>query len=128
MRTLILFAAALALAGCKQNVELPSIISPYRIDIQQGNVVTQDMVGKLKVGMTRSHVGLGPGPRPVPDMVHSQHGDDVAPLQRAGKRRGRGRASPPRRWPAMFSRIGLNFMRTLWLRWSWPGAMNVRPM
>jgi len=47
MRFFIFLAAAFALSACKQNVELPSLISPYRIDIQQGNVVTQEMVSKL---------------------------------------------------------------------------------
>ena len=48
-----LFAsAALALAGCAP----PSIIRPYRINIQQGNYVDQDMVSRLKTGMTRDQV------------------------------------------------------------------------
>ena len=85
MRTLILFAAALALAGCKQNVELPSIISPYRIDIQQGNVVTQEMVGKLKVGMTRSQVRFVLGSPLVTDMFHSDRWDYVYLMQKQGK-------------------------------------------
>ena len=38
----------LALAGCKQAPELPAVVSPYKIDVQQGNVITQDMIAKLK--------------------------------------------------------------------------------
>src|SRR5689334_2860783 len=52
----ILILVVLALAGCKQTPEVPTIIKPYRIDIQQGNVVTQEMVSKLKPGMTRAQV------------------------------------------------------------------------
>lgn len=40
-----------ALAGCS----FPGV---YKIDIQQGNVVTQDMIDQLRPGMTRRQVGL----------------------------------------------------------------------
>ncbi|MDB5979682.1 MAG: rane protein, partial [Pseudomonas sp.] len=39
----------LALAGCS----FPGV---YKIDIQQGNVVTQDMIDQLRPGMTRRQV------------------------------------------------------------------------
>ncbi len=45
----------LLLAGCGNVPMLPSL-QPYKIEIQQGNYVTQDMVAKLKPGMTRSQV------------------------------------------------------------------------
>lgn len=41
----------LLLAGCSY---LPPIL--YKIDVQQGNVVTEEMVEKLKPGMTKSQV------------------------------------------------------------------------
>ena len=40
------FVVLLALAGCS----FPGV---YKIDIQQGNVVTQDMIDQLRPGMTR---------------------------------------------------------------------------
>lgn len=43
--------AFLLLAGCSF---LPHLL--YRIDVQQGNVVTDEMVEKLKPGMTKSQV------------------------------------------------------------------------
>jgi outer membrane protein assembly factor BamE len=47
---------AVLLAGCS----LPKIKFPrlYRVTIQQGNVITQEMVDKLKPGMTRSQVAF----------------------------------------------------------------------
>ena len=75
----------LGLAGCKQNPELPAMISPYRIDIQQGNVVSQEMVGKLKAGMTRSQVRFVLGSPLVVDMFHADRWDYVYLLQRQGK-------------------------------------------
>lgn len=47
----ILLVAA-ALAGCS-NALFPGV---YRIDIEQGNIVTQDMLDKLKAGMSESQV------------------------------------------------------------------------
>jgi len=85
MRLLIILAAAFALSACKQNVELPSLISPYRIDIQQGNVVTQEMVSKLKVGMTRSQVRFVLGSPLVTDMFHGDRWDYVYTMQKQGK-------------------------------------------
>lgn len=41
----------LIVAGCSS---MPSIL--YRIDVQQGNVVTEEMLEKLKPGMTKSQV------------------------------------------------------------------------
>lgn len=43
--------AYLLLAGCSF---LPHLL--YKIDVQQGNVVTEEMVEKLKPGMTKSQV------------------------------------------------------------------------
>ena len=50
IRTLsIAVACALIIAGCS----LPRV---HRISVQQGNVITQEMVDQLKPGMTRSQV------------------------------------------------------------------------
>ena len=85
MRILIIFMLVSSIAGCKQNPQLPAIISPYRIDIQQGNVVTQEMVDKLKVGLTRSQVRFVLGSPLVIDMFHENRWDYVYLLQRQGK-------------------------------------------
>lgn len=41
-----------ALAGCS----VPQMVTPYRMEIQQGNFVSQSMVAQLKPGMTREQV------------------------------------------------------------------------
>ena len=74
-----------ALAACKEAPQLPSVISPYRIDIQQGNVVTQEMVSKLKVGLTRSQVRFVLGTPLVVDAFRTDRWDYVYLLQRQGK-------------------------------------------
>ena len=48
---LITLVVSILLAGCSS---VPSLL--YKIEIQQGNIITQEMVDKLKPGMTRSQV------------------------------------------------------------------------
>ena len=60
--------ALLAVAGCMR---------PYQLEIQQGNVVTQEMVDKLKPGMTRSQVRFVLGTPLVTDPFHPDRWDYV---------------------------------------------------
>ncbi|MDH4292736.1 MAG: outer membrane protein assembly factor BamE, partial [Betaproteobacteria bacterium] len=51
----------LLLAGCGNIPVVPPLLTPYKIDIQQGNYITQDMIAKLKPGMSRSQVRFALG-------------------------------------------------------------------
>lgn len=82
MRSVLLIA--LALAGCKQVPVLPSL-TPYKIDIQQGNHVTQEMVGKLKPGMTRAQVRFILGTPLVVDPFRNDRWDYVYLYNKAGE-------------------------------------------
>jgi outer membrane protein assembly factor BamE len=82
MRKLILLL--IVLAGCKQVPMLPGI-SAYKIDIQQGNYVTQDMVAKLKPGMSKSQVRFALGTPLVVDPFHSDRWDYIYVLQKGGR-------------------------------------------
>ena len=66
---------------------VPSLpgISAYKMDIQQGNYVTQDMVAKLKPGMTRSQVRFILGTPLVVDMFRTNRWDYVYVYQKRGK-------------------------------------------
>lgn len=46
-------ATSLLLVGCMPKIKIPSV---HRITVQQGNVITQEMIDRLKPGMTRSQV------------------------------------------------------------------------
>lgn len=59
-------------------------ITPYKIDIQQGNVVTQEMVSRLKLGMTRSQARFIMGTPPIVDLFHANRWDYVYRYQKAG--------------------------------------------
>lgn len=77
-------ALVLLLAGCKQVPVLPTL-TPYKIDVQQGNYVTQEMVGKLKPGMTRAQVKFILGTPLVVDPFRSDRWDYVYLYYKAGE-------------------------------------------
>jgi len=76
----------IAIAGCGQMPEVPTMVSPYRIDIQQGNVVTQEMVDKLKPGMTRSQVRFALGSPLIVDPFRTDRWDYVYTYQKQGRK------------------------------------------
>jgi outer membrane protein assembly factor BamE len=55
-------------------------ISPYRPEVQQGNVLTRDHVEQLKVGMTREQVRFVLGTPLIQDVFHVQRWDYVFQL------------------------------------------------
>lgn len=77
---LSLLFVCLMLSAC--GVKLPGVddlpgLRPYRINVQQGNALTQEMVAKLKPGMTRSQVRFVLGTPMVQDPFHAQRWDYV---------------------------------------------------
>jgi len=68
--------AAAVLAACSGGPRIPGL-TPYRIDIQQGNYVTQDMVSRLKPGMTKDQVRDILGTPLLTDIFHAQRWDYV---------------------------------------------------
>lgn len=58
---------------------------PYRIDIQQGNFVTQDMVAKLRPGMTRSQVRFALGTPLIVDPFRNDRWDYFYMMHKAGE-------------------------------------------
>lgn len=62
---------------------LPSL-APYKMDVQQGNVVTQEMMSKLKPGMTPGQVRFILGTPLVVDAFHKDRWDYVYRLEKGG--------------------------------------------
>ena len=83
MRALIL-AVAFTLTACSSFKPL-GWISPYQMDIPQGNVVADDAVAKLKTGMTRSQVRFVLGTPLLADAFHSDRWDYKYRLIKSGK-------------------------------------------
>ena len=71
--SLISLIGVTALAGCV-----------YKIDIQQGNIVSQDMVDKLRPGMSRSQSHFALGTPLIQDTFHPDRVDYVYTIQPGG--------------------------------------------
>jgi len=56
----------------------------YKMDIQQGNDVTRDMIAKLQLGMTRSQVRFALGTPLMVDPFHNDRWDYVYRYMKAG--------------------------------------------
>ncbi|MFO1321319.1 MAG: outer membrane protein assembly factor BamE [Burkholderiales bacterium] len=74
-------AILLLVAGC----------APYRIDVQQGNVVTQETVSKLRPAMTRAQVKYVLGTPLMTDLFHPDRWDYYYKFDKAGNPRERRR-------------------------------------
>ena len=75
------------LAGCAEMPTLPTVptLTPHKIDIQQGNYVTQDMADKLKPGMTRAQVRFVLGTPLVVDPFRTDRWDYVYLYKKGGE-------------------------------------------
>ncbi|MFT6393797.1 MAG: outer membrane protein assembly factor BamE [Methylophilaceae bacterium] len=80
-KNLILFMAII-IAGCSSS--MPTI-TPYKMDIQQGNVVTSEMLLKLRPGMTKSQVQYIMGTPLLVDSFHSDRWDYFYQFRKQGK-------------------------------------------
>lgn len=76
MRNLVPFSLLL-LAACSSDPITSYMPEPYKVTIQQGNAITQDMVSKLRPGMSKSQVRFILGTPPITDMFHANRWDYV---------------------------------------------------
>lgn len=81
MRNLIVLLAVLC-ASC--GTALPTI-KPYKLDVQQGNVVTSKMLLQLRPGMTKSQVRFIMGTPLIQDSFHGNRWDYVYQMRESGK-------------------------------------------
>ncbi len=81
LRHLIILLAMLC-ASC--GTALPSI-KPYKLDVQQGNVVTSKMLLQLRPGMTQSQVRFIMGTPLIQDSFHGKRWDYVYQMREHGK-------------------------------------------
>lgn len=86
MLTGLTFLGLAALAGCS----FPGV---YKIDIQQGNVVTQDMIDQLRPGMTQRQVRFIMGNPLITDTFHARRWDYLYSIQPGGGTRQQERVS-----------------------------------
>jgi len=96
----VAFAAALLplLVACESVRQwTPPLLQPYRPDVQQGNVVTKEMVEQLAAGMTRDQVRFLLGTPALVSVFHQDRWDYVYLLKR-----GKGSEEQTRRLTVFF--------------------------
>lgn len=78
--------AALALAGCgtATGEKFYGLITPYRVEIVQGNVVTQEMIAQIQPGLGRAQVRDILGSPLLTDPFHANRWDYVFKIRRQG--------------------------------------------
>ena len=72
LTTALAICALLALASCGNNFGFPGV---YRIDVEQGNVVTEEMVEQLRPGLNRRQVRYIMGTPLIEDAFHEDRWD-----------------------------------------------------
>ena len=71
---LVAIASATLLGAC--GLRIPGL-TPYKMEIQQGNYVTQEMVSALKSGMSKDQVRNALGTPLLADAFHSERWDYI---------------------------------------------------
>jgi len=82
MRPLWVLVAAPLLAACNPL----NALSIYRMEIQQGNYISQEAVSQLKPGMTKDQVRFVLGTPLIADIFHADRWDYVYRRQRTNSR------------------------------------------
>jgi len=75
-------AVALVAALVSACSSVPRIVNEYKIDVQQGNVLTQDMVSQLRPGLSKDQVRFILGTPVLMDMFHANRWDYVYRMQK----------------------------------------------
>lgn len=84
MRTLIISVSVL-LASCSNFSSYLPTFTPHKIEIRQGNLITQDMRDKIRIGMTQAQVKAALGAPLINDIYHANRWDYLYRLEQQGK-------------------------------------------
>ena len=81
-----LIVISLMLASCSEmSMHKLSSLTPHKIDVSQGNMITPEMREKLKVGMARMQVRAALGTPLVSDPFHANRWDYVYRLEQESR-------------------------------------------
>jgi outer membrane protein assembly factor BamE len=80
----ILVAGFCGCSSLQSESNLLGVITPYRIDIVQGNVVTKEQIALVKPGMSRVQIRDLLGSPLVTDLFHANRWDYVFTIKRPG--------------------------------------------
>lgn len=91
VRPCLALAAAAALSGCQYLPSMPTstdrflgIVTPYKVEVVQGNVVTSEQAAAVKPGMNRAQVRDVLGSPLLADTFHADRWDYVFTIRRQG--------------------------------------------
>ena len=84
MRIYIVLVSMLFAACSNISSYLPTF-TPYKVEIRQGNLITQDMRAKIKPGMTQAQVKAALGAPLINDAYHANRWDYFYSLEQQGK-------------------------------------------
>jgi len=79
MRNTLIFLSVLLLVGCN-SFSVP-LLTPYKMDIRQGNFVSSEMREQLKLGMTKQQVRFVLGTPMINDVFHGDRWDYIYRLK-----------------------------------------------
>jgi outer membrane protein assembly factor BamE len=107
-RLALAFGACAALSACgafdSMSHRVAGVVTPYRVEVVQGNFISKEQVAALKPGMTRQQVREVLGTPLVTSLFHADRWDYVFTLRREG-------VEPQQRKLAVFFQ-GQQFVRT----------------
>jgi outer membrane protein assembly factor BamE len=85
MRSIFVIVSIL-LASCSE-MAIPKLISlhPYKVEVRQGNLVTPEMLDKIRVGMPAPQVRAILGTPLIQDPFHANRWDYVYSLKQGGQ-------------------------------------------
>jgi outer membrane protein assembly factor BamE len=88
LRALLSATAIALLGGCASQLQtsetLFGLVTPYRMEIVQGNVVTQEQIERVKPGMNRRQVRDALGTPLLTDVFHGDRWDYLFTIRRQG--------------------------------------------
>jgi outer membrane protein assembly factor BamE len=82
---IILIPVSLLLASCSNFSNYLPTFTPHKIEIRQGNLITQDMRARIKLGMSEAQVKAALGAPLIADAYHAGRWDYLYRLDKQGK-------------------------------------------
>lgn len=86
LKCFLVLASVISISACSiPRLQFPGV---YKVDIQQGNIITQEMIDELRPGMTKRQVIFVMGTPLVRDPYHQDRWDYIYSYQPGGGIRG----------------------------------------
>ncbi|MFH2135899.1 MAG: outer membrane protein assembly factor BamE [Pseudomonadota bacterium] len=82
---LILITISLLLASCSNFSNYLPTFTPHKIEIRQGNLITQEMRARIRIGMSETQVKAVLGAPLIADTYHAGRWDYLYRLEKKGK-------------------------------------------